>query len=46
MAGIVIYGSQYGTAKQYAEELARRYDIMSEEFFSQILVDKFERYFV
>lgn len=24
MAGIVIYGSQYGTAKQYAEELARR----------------------
>lgn len=29
-----------------AEELARRYDIMSEEFFSQILVDKFERYFV
>ena len=29
-----------------AEELARRYDILSEEFFSQILVDKFERYFV
>lgn len=24
MAGIVIYGSQYGTARQYAEELARR----------------------
>ena len=24
MAGIVIYGSEYGTAKQYAEELARR----------------------
>ena len=24
MAGIVIYGTQYGTAKQYAEELARR----------------------
>ena len=29
-----------------AKELARRYDIMSEEFFSQILVDKFERYFI
>ena len=29
-----------------AEGLARRYDIMSEEFFSQILIDKFERYFV
>jgi hypothetical protein len=28
-----------------AEGLARRYDIMSEEFFSQILIDKFERYF-
>lgn len=27
MASIVIYGSQYGTAKQYAEELARRTDI-------------------
>ena len=24
MAGIVIYGTQYGTARQYAEELARR----------------------
>ena len=24
MTGIVIYGSQYGTAKQYAEELAKR----------------------
>ena len=24
MSGIVIYGSKYGTAKQYAEELARR----------------------
>lgn len=27
MAGIVVYGSQYGTAKQYAEELARRADL-------------------
>ncbi|MBR2682343.1 MAG: hypothetical protein IKE22_03645 [Atopobiaceae bacterium] len=24
MAGIIIYGSQYGTTKQYAEELSRR----------------------
>ena len=28
-----------------AKELARRYDIMSEEFFSQILTDKFGQYF-
>ncbi|MDO4797062.1 MAG: flavodoxin domain-containing protein [Coriobacteriales bacterium] len=27
MPSIVIYGSQYGTARQYAEELARRVDI-------------------
>ena len=28
-----------------AKELARRYDIKSEEFFSQILADKFGQYF-
>ena len=29
-----------------AKKLARRYDIMSEEFFGQILIDKFGQYFV
>ena len=30
---------------EQARELARRYDIMSEEFFGQILTDKFGKYF-
>jgi menaquinone-dependent protoporphyrinogen IX oxidase len=29
---IILYGSQYGTAKQYAEELARKTDIEVQEF--------------
>lgn len=33
------------TKTKYAESLARRYDILSEEFYSQILLDKFSMYF-
>ena len=33
------------TKTKYAELLARRYDILSEEFYSQILLDKFSMYF-
>jgi len=32
MAGIVVYGSQYGTARQYAEELARRMGIEARQY--------------
>ena len=32
MPGIIIYGSQYGTAKQYAEELARRTGLETRPF--------------
>ena len=32
MAGIVVYGSQYGTARQYAEELARRTGIEARQY--------------
>jgi hypothetical protein len=33
------------TKTKYAESLARRYDILSEEFYAQILLDKFSMYF-
>lgn len=29
---LIIYGSQYGTAKQYAEELAKRTDIQAKQY--------------
>lgn len=32
MTSVVIYGSQYGTTKQYAEELARRTDIEARQY--------------
>lgn len=32
MAGIVVYGSQYGSAKRYAEELARRAGLEAQPF--------------
>ena len=42
MASIVIYGSQYGTAKQYAEELARRTGIDARRYDEVIGLDQYE----
>lgn len=42
MAGIVIYGSKYGTAKQYAEELAKRTGLRALPYDSVDDVNKYE----
>lgn len=42
MASIVIYGSQYGTAKQYAEELAKRVGIDARRYDEVGGIDQFE----
>ncbi|MBR1828386.1 MAG: hypothetical protein IJ781_02580 [Atopobiaceae bacterium] len=42
MAGIVIYGSQFGSAKRYAEELARRTGLEALPFDAVADINKYE----
>ena len=42
MASIIIYGSQYGTAKQYAEELARRTGVEARRYDSISRIDQYD----
>ena len=39
---IIIYGSQYGTAKQYAEELSKRTDIKAVSYENIKSIDEYE----
>ena len=39
---IIIYGSQYGTAKQYAEELSKKTNIKAESYEDIKSIDKYE----
>ena len=39
---IIIYGSQYGTTKQYAEELSKKTNIKAESYKSIKSIDKYE----
>ena len=39
---IIIYGSQYGTAKQYAEELAQKMNVEAKNYESVTNIDSYK----
>ena len=42
MKKIIIYGSKYGTTKQYAEELSKKTNIKAESYEDIKSIDKYE----
>lgn len=43
---IIIYGSQYGTAKQYAEELSKKTNIKAESYENIKSIDEYETIYI